>query len=291
MRKSKMAVTGTVALALGLLASTVGAATTVSITSPASGASISRSTSPKIDVTGAVGFDVPQPSERAFYVRRTSCNTDQRLSTQRGGETASCAETMSLTPVAEENAVGTTYDAENGVPLTLDASRPITGVVSVVSYAGQSGAGTGAGMTTIDITLTGGNQTLGSTTVSYTATPAQYQYNTAWTIQPAATLDKKDLSSLQLLIKVRGRNVMHGFVRPNTTTFTVPIYTESFTRKVELAVDNGAFSATGVTLSPDLTSFAGSVTTPAVGSHTIKARAVQGAEISGLSSVPITVTA
>lgn len=287
----KTAITAIVSLALSLLASTVSAAPTVTITSPTSGASFSRSASPRIDVAGAVSFDAPEPSERTFYMRRTSCTTDQRLTTDQGTETSSCAETVSLTPVAEEQAAGTTYDAEDGVPLTLDASRPITGVVSVVSYIGQSGAGAGAGLTTIDISLTGGSQPLGSTTVSYTATPAQYRHDTQWSIQPPANLDKKDLSSLQLMIKVRGRNAMHGFVRPNSTKFTIPIYTESFSRKVEVAVDNGAFSATGITVSLDLGTYTGSVVTPAVGAHTIKARAVQGSKISEVASVPITVTA
>lgn len=289
--KKKIAVTAMVALALGLVATTAGAAPTVTISTPTSGASFSKSASPKINVAGTVGFDAPEPSESVFYVRRTSCTTDQRISTDQGGETASCAETVSLTPVAEEQALGTTYPAEDGIPLTLDASRPITGVVSVVSYAGQSGAGTGAGLTTIDISLTGGTQTLGSTTVTYTATPAQYRYNTTWSITPPANLDKKDLSSLALTIKVRGRNAMHGFISPNATNFTLPIYTESFTPKVEVAVDGGAFSATPVTLAADQKSYTASVTTPAVGNHTIKARAVQGSDISGVASVPITVTA
>lgn len=167
-------------------------------------------------------------SELTFYARRTSCNADQRLSVKRGNETAGCAFVVSLTPVADETAPSLDYLADDGVPFTLDASRPIKGVVSHVSFLQVGNAGTGAGLTTIDITVgaagaDGAEELLGTTTVSYTATPAQYRYDMPWQIQPPANLNGMNVSGLRLNLLVRGRNLLHGFTRPNDTNLTVPI--------------------------------------------------------------------
>jgi hypothetical protein len=167
-------------------------------------------------------------SERTFYVRRTSCSADQRLSVDRGNETAGCAFVVSLTPVAEETAPSLDYLAEDGTPFTLDASRPIKGVVSHVSYLQAGTAGVGAGLTTIDVTVgaagaSGAEEVLGTTTVSYTATPAQYRHDVPFQIQPPAGLNGMEVTGFRLNLLVRGRNLLHGFTRPNDTNVTVPI--------------------------------------------------------------------
>ncbi|HEV3475729.1 MAG TPA: hypothetical protein VG602_10280 [Actinomycetota bacterium] len=167
-------------------------------------------------------------SERTFYARRTSCNADQRLTVVRGRETAGCAFVVSLTPVAEETAPSLDYLAEDGVPFVLDATRPIKGVVSHVSYLQSGSAGVGAGLTTIDITVgasraTGAEEILGTTTVSYTATPAQYRYDVPFQFQPPAALNGTEFTGFRLNLLVRGRNLLHGFTRPNDTNVTVPI--------------------------------------------------------------------
>jgi hypothetical protein len=167
-------------------------------------------------------------TERTFYVRRTSCDADQRLSVVKGRETAGCAFVVSLTPVAEETAPSLDYLAEDGTPFILDATRPIKGVVSHTSYLGAGSAGVGAGLTTIDITVgasnaSGAEELLGTTTVSYTATPAQYRYDVPWQIQPPANLNGVEFAGLRLNLLVRGRNLLHGFTRPNDTNLTIPI--------------------------------------------------------------------
>jgi hypothetical protein len=176
---------------------------------------------------------VPGPAsaveaERTFYARRTSCSADQRLSVDRGNETAGCAFVVSLTPVAEETAPSLDYVAEDGTPFTLDASRPVKGVVSHVSYAQAGSAGTGAGLTVIDVTVgasraSGTEELLGTTTLSYTATPAQYRYDIPFQFQPPAGLNGMEVTGLRLNLLVRGRNLLHGFTRPNDTNVTVPI--------------------------------------------------------------------
>jgi hypothetical protein len=288
----KTAVTGMLALALVLLATVAGAAPTVTIASPANGATISRSASPTIDVTGTAAFDTPQPSQRKFYLNG---NGGTHLSVVEGLD-CNPGTIVSLTPVADETAQAKNYDATSGVPFTLDASRAITGVVSLISYPEGGGAGAGAGLTTVDISVSGdvigeGNQLLGTTTVSYIATPLQGRYDTPWTIQPPTALDKKDFSSLRLSLTVRGRNLNHGWTRCNSTNVTIPIFTGGFSRAVQVAVDGMPFTSTGVTLSSDQTSYTATLSTPTYGSHMIRVRAVQGGSPSTAANSSITVTA
>lgn len=288
---------GTLAVVLGLVATAAGAAPGVTITSPSTGSSISRAASPTIEVTGGVAFDTPQPSERTFYVRaftNAPC-VGFRLSIQRGEGEGHCAASIaSFTPAAEEAATATTYAAADGVPFTLDASRPITGVVSIESWAQIASGGIGAGLMTVDVTLSsardsGEGEVLGTTTVEYVATPLQYRYDTPWSIQPALKLDGTDFVSLQLSLRVRGRNVLHGATRANSTNLTIPIFTASFDRRVEISVDDGTFSSSALILSEDLASYTAILETPAPGEHTIGVRAAQG-EASAVAEADVTVT-
>ncbi len=196
----------------------------------------------------------------------------------------------SITPLNEDSRLADLWPAESGVPLTLDATRPIAGVITLSSYAGV-----GAGMTTIDISVTGTlangqSFVLGETSVSYTAVPLRV-YSTAWTIQPDAAQDKKDFTGITLSTTVRGYNAMHGFTIPSQSHFTMGTWTTSFTPRVELALNNGNFSATGVTLSEDKASWTAQVNTPPIGSHLLKARAVQGADVSVVDTRAFSVTA
>lgn len=73
-----------VAVVLGVASAAVAVAEaglpTVSISSPAEGAMISRSVTPALQVHGGVEFTTPVAGERQFFVRRTGCAADQRLS-------------------------------------------------------------------------------------------------------------------------------------------------------------------------------------------------------------------
>lgn len=138
-------------------------------------------------------------------------------------------------------------------------------------------------MTEIDITVTAESAgevawtTLGSTTVSYLAAPALDNHEVSWSVELPAESDKKDFTgNLTLTLVVRGYNVLHGFTVPDDTHLIVPIYTASFDRRVEVAVDDGPFSSGAVTLFDDHTAWISAIPAPDVGGHTIKARAVQG---------------
>ncbi len=292
------------ALTLMVLAGPTGAAPSITLTSPANNSVVSRSQTPSLALAGGVTFDVPQPTSTQFFVRRQGCGTandNLRLSVTSGTDNSGCGTTGAITPL---NEIGSTvgviapasenYSAVDGLPVTLDAAKPITGVITLSSY--QPPAYAGAGTVSIQVTLSGtvgvDNLALGTTTVGYTALPAEAPKSTAWSITPPSNLDKNDLTSLTLNVLIRGVHAMHGFMAyGGASHLTVPSYSASFNRKVEIAADSGTFSSAGVTLAGDLASWTGSMTTPGVGGHFIRARAVQGGQVSGTATNVINVTA
>src|SRR5687767_4470366 len=77
----KTAAAGMIALALSLFATTAGAAPTITITSPDAGTTISRASSPKINLAGEATFETPLPIEQKLYLRHGPCtnaNSDER---------------------------------------------------------------------------------------------------------------------------------------------------------------------------------------------------------------------
>ncbi len=297
MRK-KLAVTGMLILAVVLLVPSAGAATTVSATTPAEGATISRSANPSLAVAGLVEFEQPQQVDSLLYMRRTLCangDDDAHLSSVRPNSTHQNGCGFIAQPANEpliltgDPGLSTNYPSE-GVSFTLDASKPITGIVRMSGGYGQG---------TTELTLTGQTASgqevlLGTHTQTSTVTGAAT--NVAWSIQPPVTEDKKDFSSIKLNIRARGVNVLYGSVdhRNGASNLTIPTWTASFAQKVQFAVDSPSFSGAATktaTLGTDGLSWTGSTLTPAVGSHKLYVRAVQGSTTSTATPVNFTVTA
>lgn len=284
---------------LGVLAAHVHAAPTVTITTPADGASISRSTNGSFTMAGDVAFDTPTPTSQKYFVRRATCgtaSTDQmRLSIVQGTDAGGCGTLGAITPLNEVgSSVGVVapavdvYPAVDGVPFTLDASRAITGQITLSSY--QPGVEAGGGTVSIDITVSGGFGTIGSTTVSYTVLPTQPPVASTFSIQPPASLDKRDFTDLSLSVQVRGVHAMHGFTTYNGASFlTVPTYSASFDRRVQTQINSGPW--TNATVDEELDGWSATLNTPPVGSHFIRARAVQGGVTSAAVSQVLHVTA
>ena len=310
MRSKPIGLALIVGTALTLLAGTATASPAVSITSPAAGAVISRSATPQLSVTGEVSFDTPAATERQFFLRHGPCTnatTDTRSLAQEwsGSDVQACGYNGTITPLNEVLVltggslgapVSEAFPMEDTeLPVTLDATKPITGTLDVASF-NASGVGAGVGVTTVDFilrgTLNGNLQTIGTTSVSYQQVPGAVHKQVTWSITPAATFDKKDLTTFELVYTVHGVNAQHGFVYfRGLSHLTVPLYTASFTRTVQLAVDTGSFSAANVTVAPDLSSWSATIPTPAAGIHSIKARSVQGSATSPVVQHGITVTA
>lgn len=275
----------------------------VSIDTPVEGATVSRSATSLLDASGTMQFAAPEQSEQRFYARYDCGDTaaEPELSVMDDGSSVGCAPLVSITPAAELGLLPTSYDFEavDGVPFTLDATRPLTGVVTTAGYCcGLGSPAVGAGAVTVDISATAmmrqsptGSSTreLGTTTITYTATPLQEEYDHAWQIDLPGELDQRDVEGLTLTVDVHGVNVLHGYIVSNSTFLTVPTYTASFDRTVEVALNDGAFTAHDVTLSGDRTTWDAAVPMPALGQHTLRVRATQGHDTSTVETRGFTV--
>lgn len=326
--KRKLVTVVVAVVVVAALVSPAGAAGTITITSPADGASISRSATPQIALAGTVAFAAPVPVERKFYMvgeHRTSCNT---VTTPGGG---TCPDRLILEPkdessqrdrLASQVSVGSScttlgcvnnwqtmepgsFSGENsGVPYTLDTSNPVTGVFTLRWDDEGVALSAGQAKVTFELTgVTGGQEvSLGETSASKLVLPgAAATHEFSFSIQTPAEFNKKDFTYLWLETRVGGT-----YRDPSQTTHTrpfvvqggasymvVPGYSASFgPPSVQVAVDRGAYSSQGTTLSPDLTSWSGSVPTPKRngGPYTIKARALQGVVPLAETSMRITVT-
>lgn len=121
--------------------------------------------------------------------------------------------------------------AVDGLPLTLDATKPIKGVIVVESYAlvlGPDVAGVGQPEVVITAagTSAGEEVAIGEfTSDPYLVTPNQVEYPVEFEIAVPAELDKKVLDGLTLTWKVTGPVMFHGAVQPEgTTNFTMGVY-------------------------------------------------------------------
>ena len=111
--------------------------------------------------------------------------------------------------------------AIDGLPLTIDATKPIKGKIVFESYAlavGPDVAGIGQPQVTITATGTSGGAEvpLGEfTSDPYTVLPNQVEYPVEFEIQIPAEHDKKVLEGLMLTWKVTGNSMFHGAVQPD----------------------------------------------------------------------------
>ena len=109
------------------------------------------------------------------------------------------------------------FSAIEGLPLTLDASEPVTGMIAVGAWATVEPVGNGAGLTTLVVRLTGTTKgkkstLIGETSVQYLVTPAQSLYETKIKIQPDPALNGARFTTLELEVQNRGASVEHSWV-------------------------------------------------------------------------------
>jgi hypothetical protein len=170
----------------------------------------------------------PVQSSRTFYVRRTGCDADQRLSIVRGDETVGCLHNLGIMPSPLDYSA---YD--DGIPLTLDATRRLTGVITYGNWwrpLGNVEASVGAGLITLRVEVfgtlfDGESMMLGSHRTSYVATPLQHRYDTPFSIALPTGADKREFAGLTLRVTLGGASLLHGAAIPNDTNMTVPIWT------------------------------------------------------------------
>ncbi len=178
-----------------------------------------------VDAAADVESQTPVQSTRTFYLRRTGCDPDQRLSIVRGDETGGCLRVGIAAAPFE-------YPAADGIPLTLDATKRLSGVVTYGNWWKPTAeeVSVGAGLMTLRIEVfgrlsDGESMLLGSHRTSYVATPLQNRYDTAFSIALPTEADKLEFAGLTLRVTHGGASVLHGAAIPNDTNMTVPIWT------------------------------------------------------------------
>lgn len=119
--------------------------------------------------------------------------------------------------------------ALDGIPLTLDAAKPIKGRISTQSFylvdVGPDVMGIGQAELEVKLTGTSGGEeiVIGElTTDPYTVTPASAEYVVEFEFQPAAELQGKVFEDLTLSLELTGNQMFHGVLPADgTSTLTI----------------------------------------------------------------------
>src|SRR5947199_3150932 len=141
------ALVAVVALTTGVAAAST---SSVTITSPRAGQSISLKKNPYLAVAGGVSFAATSTGSTTFYLRRDGCGTSNdnpHLSTTSGTDGGDGCGLIfnAVVGVGGDVDQGAFIDfpATDGMPLALDAGRSITGVVDL--------QGLGVGAAEVDV--------------------------------------------------------------------------------------------------------------------------------------------
>lgn len=278
----------------------VAAAPGTTITSPSAGQRISARHNAYVAVAGSAAFTTPAQQATRFYLRRDGCGTandNPHLSVTSGTDAGDgCGLVLTVVGVGGtvDQGAFVDYPSSDGMPLTLDGSRSVTGTIDLESIAitDPLAAGTGLLTVTVDLeALYGGNGVaVGSDSETVLVTPTQTQYPVAFTIQPNGGLDRADLSGLDLRVHVSGPYAFNGFIGNSGKSWVdVPAWSASFDQSVQVSLDDPAF-ATSVPARLAGTSWSVAIPTPAVGRHTLYARATQGFDTGAAASQTFSVT-
>jgi hypothetical protein len=291
----RVAVVLAAASALLLTGVAAGATSSVTITSPRAGQSISLKKNPYLAVAGGVSFAAATPGTTAFYLRRDGCGTSNdnpHLSTTSGtdgGDGCGLLFNAVAGPGGDvDQGAFIDFPATDGMPLAFDATRATTGVIALT--------GAQVGLATVDVTLEalvhGNAVTLGSDSESAVLDPTGNDTPIPFTIHPSATLDGSDLQALDLRVLVHGPYVYSGFISLSGNSYAdLPSYTASVNKAVQISVDDPTFSnPTPARIASSGTSWSVAIPTPAIGKHTIYAESTQGFDTSAAASSTFTVT-
>jgi hypothetical protein len=281
--------------ALLLTGVATGATSSVTITSPRAGQSISLKRNPYLAVAGGVSFAATSPGTTTFYLRRDGCGTSNdnpHLSTTSstdGGDGCGLIFNAVAGPGGDvDQGAFIDFPATDGMPLAFDATRATNGVIALT--------GAQVGLATVDVTLealvNGNAVTLGSDSASAVLDPTGNDTPIPFSIQPSATLDGSDLQALDLRVLVHGPYVYSGFISLNGNSYAdLPSYAASVHKAVQVSVDDPTFSnPTPARIGSTGSSWSVAIPTPAIGKHTIYAESTQGFDTSAPAAQTFTVT-
>jgi hypothetical protein len=272
----------------------------VTITSPTAGQKLSLRHNAYIAVAGTASFATATAGTTRFYLRRDGCGTandNPHLSVTSGTDGGDgCGLVLTIVGVGGtvDQGAFVDYPSTDGMPLTLDASRPVTGTIDLESFGITDSVAAGTGLVTVSVSLEaldqGNGVSVGSDSETVLITPTQTEYPVAFTIQSNGALDQADLSGLDLRVHVEGPYAFSGFIGNSGKSFTdVPAWSASFGQSVAASVDDPTFTnAVPARLSG--TTWSVALSTPALGQHTIYARATQGFDTGATATRAFTVT-
>lgn len=183
------------------------------------------------------------PGTKTFYLRTNdaSCQAGFALSVEDGPDAANCGYVDA--GVVQEGTIALlgryttqrTWAAQDGVPMTLDAKRPVTTDITLKSFQDRSPAALGAGQAVFDVTLTGfsgGEQVVvGHAEESYVVTPGTYEYALRFDIDVPDELHAVTITSLEMTTVVRGAVVLHGAFSVDDPSSTIAVPTLVKTRR------------------------------------------------------------
>src|SRR5438045_323031 len=142
-----------------LAAGAAGAATTsVTITSPRAGQTVSLKKNPYLAVAGGVTFAPATQGSTKFYLRRDGCGTSNdnpHLSVTSGTDGGDgCGLVLTVVGVGGDVDQGAYVDfpSQDGMPLAFDGTRSLTGTIDLENFSIDSN-GIAAGLVTVDVTL------------------------------------------------------------------------------------------------------------------------------------------
>jgi hypothetical protein len=271
----------------------------VTITSPKTGSSVSLKRTPTLSITGGATFAAVStaPTSTKFYLRRDGCGTatdNTHLSVTAGapdaGDGCGIVGGQGITGIAAPGLTGGDYPTVDGMPISFDATKTIDGVLDVNSDVD------GVGQITIDFSIealvNGEGVVVGSDSETITVDPTTSEYTVPFSITPDASLDGANLSGLDLHLNESGPYVGSGYVGLSGKSYlTVAGHPPANVRAVQLSLDDASFSnPIAATLNSSFTGYTASVATPAVGKHTLYARATQNGTTSAVASSAFKVT-
>ena len=168
----------------------------------------------------------PVPVDQIYYINWAEDTCVLSVTAVESEE--ACADPFAGAPAP---AFGTAFEmaAVDGLPLTLDVAKPITGVINVESYylVGVGPDVMGVGQPEIEVTLAGtaagAEVVIGElTTEPYTVTPASSDYVVEFEITPPEELAGTVLDTLTLTMQITGNSMFHGVFPANgTSTLTM----------------------------------------------------------------------
>jgi len=297
MTRAKALVLGIAGLILAVAVGVAAASgPSVTITSPKTGSTVSLKRTPNLTVAGGAKFASVTPTSTKLYLRRDGCGTatdNPHLSVTPGAPDGGdgCG-FVGGNGVASEVAPGlfsVDYPSSDGMPVILDTTKTIEGTFDLENDAA------GVGQVTLDFqleALVGGDGiVVGTDTETVIVDPTTTEYPVAFHIAPDASLEKALISGLDLHVFLHGAYSDSGFTGlSGKSFFTVGGYSASPSRSVELSLDDAAFAnPTAATLNSSATGYSATIPTPAVGKHTLYARATQGFDTSAVASSTFTV--